>query len=448
MLSDEDISTQSKSFSGIQPSPKIGDTITLKGEEITVTGISKFVQDQIHFWHEIEFLGPDNGIRILSNYRSQYIYFKPHSDIIHYGSSLVNDFENSDHDWQKYNEYTPEFLGAVGSFPYNPLDSKDSYIVEYISPPDMASIIRAKYECTCMLGTYVSHKEIQEAFQINYIPHSYEMHPLELVKAEKNWKRTFKLGIVGFLIYLIWKLFFNIIACDDIQVLDQTFVHLPDSGENIHYTPSFTITGRPSNLNVNVNTQLTNNWSFLVFALINEETGEVTEFEHENEFYGGYEDGESWSEGSNSTEFYLPNVPAGKYHLEVSTQSGLDMPRPEPYLATPEETADTSKSTAQPSATESNNVNQSNPNTATSNTLQADIVLTPKPVDSVGSNNYQESFSISPENISITVKRDSPTMLNIFWAFVFFGTPPLFWYIRYSIRNSRRWQNSKFNPYA
>lgn len=66
-----------------------------------------------------------------------------------------------------------------------------------------------------------------------------------------------------------------------------------------------------------VETQLDNAWLSLDCDLINEETGEVQPFDLQLEYYHGYEDGESWSEGSKSNSTSLSAIPGGKYTLRL-----------------------------------------------------------------------------------------------------------------------------------
>ncbi|HEX7243308.1 MAG TPA: hypothetical protein VF263_23700, partial [Longimicrobiaceae bacterium] len=63
------------------------------------------------------------------------------------------------------------------------------------------------------------------------------------------------------------------------------------------------------------------------YALINQETGQVTEFGREVSYYHGTDSGESWSEGSREDEALVPSVPAGRYVLRVEP----DGPAPVSY---------------------------------------------------------------------------------------------------------------------
>jgi hypothetical protein len=63
-----------------------------------------------------------------------------------------------------------------------------------------------------------------------------------------------------------------------------------------------------------------NSWANVGIGLVNEKTNEVVYASKDIEQYSGYEDGESWSEGSKSEDFNICGVAAGTYHFLVSAE--------------------------------------------------------------------------------------------------------------------------------
>lgn len=63
-----------------------------------------------------------------------------------------------------------------------------------------------------------------------------------------------------------------------------------------------------------------NNWLYVAGDLIDEQTGLVQQFDLPMEYYQGFEDGESWSEGSREQTDYLPSLPAGRYTMRLEAQ--------------------------------------------------------------------------------------------------------------------------------
>jgi hypothetical protein len=94
----------------------------------------------------------------------------------------------------------------------------------------------------------------------------------------------------------------------------------PASPNPAFVTEPFELSGRTSNVDVWLDSNLSNNWMLVNLALINEETGVALDFGRELEYYFGVEAGESWSEGSRQGGVVLPSVPAGRYYLRVEPE--------------------------------------------------------------------------------------------------------------------------------
>ena len=87
--------------------------------------------------------------------------------------------------------------------------------------------------------------------------------------------------------------------------------------------------GRPP-FEIETATNLDNQWMFVGYALVNDETGQAFEVARDVSYYHGIEDGESWTEGSPTDTVALPSVPAGRYFLRIETE-GDRTASPLPY---------------------------------------------------------------------------------------------------------------------
>ncbi|WP_374357507.1 hypothetical protein, partial [Chitinimonas sp.] len=81
--------------------------------------------------------------------------------------------------------------------------------------------------------------------------------------------------------------------------------------------PLLHISGDSSDIRVEQQTNVDNGWLDTELTLTNRNSGEVFQLSREISEYHGYDDGESWSEGSNKDEAVIAAVPAGDYVLEV-----------------------------------------------------------------------------------------------------------------------------------
>jgi hypothetical protein len=88
------------------------------------------------------------------------------------------------------------------------------------------------------------------------------------------------------------------------------------ANEAAFVTPDFNLSGRDSNVEVSIKTDLVNNWAYFNFALINENTGQAFDFAREVSYYRD-SDGD---EGSPNNSVMVPGVPSGKYYLRVEPE--------------------------------------------------------------------------------------------------------------------------------
>jgi hypothetical protein len=91
--------------------------------------------------------------------------------------------------------------------------------------------------------------------------------------------------------------------------------------EKSRVTDVFEVPGRTSNVEVRLDTNLDGHWAYMSMALIDAETDVAYDFGQEVSYYHGYEDGESWSEGSGQSRFVLPSIPRGRYYLRIEPET-------------------------------------------------------------------------------------------------------------------------------
>ena len=89
-------------------------------------------------------------------------------------------------------------------------------------------------------------------------------------------------------------------------------------------TPAFRLKGGQANVEVTINTNLSNDWAYLGLALINDDTGVAYDFGKEIGYYYGTDSDGSWSEGNKSGSVSIPAVPAGNYYLRVEPEMEKD----------------------------------------------------------------------------------------------------------------------------
>ncbi len=82
----------------------------------------------------------------------------------------------------------------------------------------------------------------------------------------------------------------------------------------------FELKGRPSNVQLDIRTDLDNSWAYFSLALINQDTGHAWDFGREVSYYHGMDGGENWSEGEATDSVRIPSVPSGHYYLRIEPE--------------------------------------------------------------------------------------------------------------------------------
>ena len=98
-----------------------------------------------------------------------------------------------------------------------------------------------------------------------------------------------------------------------------TFNPLLPADSQVQVLGPFYLTGRVSNVEVDVHATLSNQWGYFDLALA-DSAGRTTEFGREVSYYFGVDEGERWTEGSEDGSVKIPSVPAGRYSLRIEPQ--------------------------------------------------------------------------------------------------------------------------------
>jgi len=90
--------------------------------------------------------------------------------------------------------------------------------------------------------------------------------------------------------------------------------------ENSFVTDVFELSGRISDVEVKVNTDLDNNWAYFNLALINADTADAYDFSRQVSYYHGRDSDGTWTEGGSKASAVLPSIPAGRYYLRIEPE--------------------------------------------------------------------------------------------------------------------------------
>lgn len=199
---------------------------------------------------------------------------------------------------------------------------------DYVKPPEMLSreltVNRREGskvetgEVNWSLGTYVPRKEIEKKFNVqlqapsNVAPNQ----PFLYKSIYPYW------AVLAAVLLIIGLLTLIISGSNDVMTKSFHFESLQNAeATQVAFSDPFQLVGR-RNIRVQGTSGVNNSWIYVAGDFINEDTGLVQTFELPVEYYYGVEDGESWTEGSQSASTLLSALPAGRYTLRLEAQWG------------------------------------------------------------------------------------------------------------------------------
>jgi hypothetical protein len=167
-------------------------------------------------------------------------------------------------------------------------------------------------------GEYISRKKIGEIFPAlkNKLPSSTGIGYTQYFNTTFSDNALISLSIFVLLLVFLIQIVLNNASGDKV-IFQQDYNQADLKDQKMFVTPPFDLDDGTKSLGVYLQAPLSNDWFFSEFSLINENTGTEYNFTEEVEFYSGYDDGVSWTEGSKSGEAFLSSIPSGRYHINI-----------------------------------------------------------------------------------------------------------------------------------
>jgi hypothetical protein len=273
-------------------------------------------------WSEYLLYNPYQGYRYLSEYEGHWndgktLHALPEL-VSTMGRSVVR-YQNQVH--KHFQKSLARTVFVLGEFPWQVRVGDPVTVDDYVQPPMMLSSEATAGEVVWSLSEYVPGQTVWQAFGLKGRP-----SPVRGVFANQPSPYTGKVGSVWSTFAKLMLMLFVLMAVmalinrNEVAFDQQYSFDTHHSGEASFVTPVFELKGHPSGVEVKVSTNLSNDWAYFNFALINEETGNAYDFGREVSYYFGSDSDGGWSEGSSSDSVIIPAVPAGRYYLRVEPE--------------------------------------------------------------------------------------------------------------------------------
>jgi predicted RNA-binding Zn-ribbon protein involved in translation (DUF1610 family) len=310
---------------GIKPEIPLGTVGKLKGKSWQVIGYQIrgiTVEGILYQWREYLLWSADGGFRYLTEYEGHWNDVAPMKGFprqVKGGSQPVVEYLGTQFKHFQGADVVTSFV--LGEFPWQVRVGDRVFNDDFVAPPVMLSRERTENEITWSLGTYTPPERIREAFKLQK-----ELRKPTGVFANQPNPRGSNAGelarmFLAFLGVLLLLLITRQVTARREQVFTDGYKWNRQTGDTGAFvTRLFDLKGRASNVQVRIDTDLSNDWAYFNVALLPENGGRGFELGREISRYSGVEGGESWSEGSSSDRATLPSVPPGRYYLRIEPE--------------------------------------------------------------------------------------------------------------------------------
>ncbi|MCD0490505.1 DUF4178 domain-containing protein [Pedobacter sp. MC2016-14] len=318
----------------LKPAIPLGTEGLLDGVSFKVIAYLEMHEDGAaeYAWREYILYNYEQGYATLSEYDGHWnlLYGDNFLPDLEKPMDLTNSVMYRNVEYRLFHKYGRKITGLLGEFDWDVLVDRIR-VQEFIAPPYVLvkeKTTSPRKQTNYYLGEYQEPKVIADAFKldVNLFPAKSGILSNQPSKANEFWLWSFRASFIMMLVLVLVQLAMVYVKPEQ-TLMDQVFdiAYDPSKG-NFEFkpfvTPSFKVTDASSAMDIVLTSGLSNNWLEATTVLVNEKTNQTWEVNAGIEYYSGVEGGESWSEGSMTTEVLLSEIPAGMYHLNVYPASG------------------------------------------------------------------------------------------------------------------------------
>lgn len=311
----------------IQPKIPLGTRGTFNGTVWEVIGFQqRTVQsgEDFYSWDEYLLFNPYKGFRYLTEYQGHWNVVRVQSRLPEPARARGRAATRMDgRTYAAFDSMKATTDYVIGEFPWQVRRGDTALCEDYISPPYMLSAEQTDEEVTWSLGEYWPGTKIWQAFRLPgsppYAQGIFANQPSPYGgKTGSAWRTWLWLNVALFALMIV----FTFLKSNR-EVFREAYDYLPGkSSEAAFVTPTFELGGGDKNVEVGAHANIDNDWIYLSFALINDETGQTFDFAREVSYYHD-SDG---TEGSRNNSVIIPSVPGGRYYLRIEPEMSTTAP--------------------------------------------------------------------------------------------------------------------------
>jgi len=303
----------------VAPGIPLGTRGTIGGQTYEVIGylVRKVVKEP-YTWSEYLLHNPIHGQRWLVEYHGHWTLTRLAPGVPKVKKKVAR-YEEVD--YRHFQTAKAELVAVVGEFPWTPRIGEKAVVEDYIAPPRMLSVERSQQESTWSTAEHVEGAVVWKAFGLPGRP------PTRIGVGAAQPSPYAGVGRPMFLLFcsflalaVLVQLVFAVFSQQRL-VADLNGEYRPGTSDAAQViSEPFALSGRTSNVMVEISTNAANSWVYFTLTLVNEDTGVAKTFGREVGLYSGRDSDGFWSEGANWDRAYLPSVVSGSYVLLVEPE--------------------------------------------------------------------------------------------------------------------------------
>lgn len=316
-LSDDNFKVISEYYSELiwEPVIPLGTRGKLEGAEWEVIGF--MVRNAVgyeFYWEEYLLFNPYHGFRFLVHNARHWSLVEP---VIEH-PQVFSGLPHIDYEGLRYKRFVAgqaRVMFVLGEFYWKVHFGDTAQTIDYIHPPYMLSGEMEEGGVVWSRGLYLPHKEVKEAFGLE--------NPLPVGSGiGMNQPNPFRANAIVLAIVAVVATVLAVILQFTTQGKGEELFRtqvVRTAANDTMVSPIFVVPGTIGNVEVKAEASgLSNSWVEVDGYLHNVETLENYGVEIGFEYYAGFEDGESWSEGSDNNDVFVNEVPGGRYELVLN----------------------------------------------------------------------------------------------------------------------------------
>ncbi len=305
-----------------QPKIPLGTRGKLHGKSYEVLGFQVraiYVDGVEYSWDEYVLFNPYHGFRYLSEYQGHWTDIEPLPYLPEHAKGLQSGMRLGGTLYTLFQTAQAKTIFVMGEFPWRVRVGETVTAKDYTAAPASLSEEISGTEVTWSKGQYIAAKELWQAFQLRGDPPEavgvYFNQPNPYPSVGRLWAISvlFCCVLLG-LVFVTWAMSRNE------RVFAGQFSFTPGQTEPSFVTKPFDLKGSDDNVELEIKTDLSNDWAYFDFALINEQSGTAYNIGKEVSYYTGRDSDGNWAEGDRSESVRMGGVPGGRYYLRVEPE--------------------------------------------------------------------------------------------------------------------------------